>query len=103
MEVSRPFAMERVHASRFFLFVDTGGVRRNPNAAQAAEASDGIRNQYNLHSAGMGLKLDFTPTTLMQLTLASPLGTNPAQVNGLNADGRGLSQSRVWFSLNSRY
>jgi len=103
MEVSRPFAMERVHASRFFLFVDTGGVRRNPNAAQAAEASDGIRNQYNLHSAGMGLKLDFTPTTLMQLTLASPWGTNPAQVNGLNADGRGLSQSRVWLSLNSRY
>ncbi len=103
MEFSRPFAMERVHASRFFFFVDTGSVRRNPNAAQAAEASDGIRNQYSLHSAGIGLKLDFTPTTLVQLTLASPWGNNPAQVNGLNSDGRGLSQSRVWLSLNSRY
>lgn len=103
MEVSRPFAMERVHASRFFLFVDTGGIRRNPNAAQAAEASDGIRNQYNLHSAGMGLKVDFTPTTLMQVTVASPWGNNPAQVNGLNSDGRSQSQSRVWLSLNSRY
>lgn len=103
LELSRPFTLERVHASRFFMFVDTGSITRNPNAAQAAEASDGIPNTYSLSSAGLGLKLDFTPTTLMQFAIAVPWGKNPAQINNLNSDGRGMSQTRLWVTLNGRF
>ena len=103
LEFGRALPVERIHGASFFMFVDTRSVTRNPNAAQAAEASDGMPNTYNLHSAGLGLKLDFTPTTLMQLVVAGPLGKNPVQVNGLNTDGRGVSQSRVWLTLNGRF
>jgi hypothetical protein len=60
-------------------------------------------NNYKLSSGGLGLKLNFTPTTLMQLVLATPWGKNPAQVNNLNSDGRSMSQTRLWVSLNSRF
>lgn len=103
LELSRPFKLDRVHASRFFMFVDTGSITRNPHAASSAEASDGMPNTYSLSSAGMGLKLDFTPTTLMQFAIATPWGKNPAQVNNLNSDGRGASQTRLWITLNGRY
>lgn len=103
LEFSRAFPMERVHAARFVLFADTGSITRNPNAASSAEASDGMPNTYKLSSGGLGLKLNFTPTTLMQLVLATPWGKNPAQVNNLNSDGRSMSQTRLWVSINSRF
>ena len=103
LELSRPFKLDRVHASRFFMFVDTGSITRNPNASSAAEAADGIPNTYSLSSAGLGMKLDFTPTTLLQLAIATPWGKNPAAVNSLNSDGRSLSQTRMWVTLNGRF
>lgn len=103
LELSRPLTVEKLHSARFMLFVDTGSITRNPKAAQAAEATDGVANTYRLHSAGLGLKLDFNPTTMMQLLVASPWGKNPAQVNGLNTDGRGMSTTRVWLTLNGRF
>jgi len=103
LELSRPFSLDRVHASRFFMFVDAGNITRNPNASSSAEASDGIPNNYSLSSAGLGLKLDFTPTTLMQFAIATPWGKNPAAVNNLNSDGRSLTQTRLWVTLNGRF
>lgn len=104
LEFSRPLAVERLHAGKFFLFVDTGSITRNPNAPRAAEASDGIPNTYQLHSAGLGLKLDLTPVSTLQLVLANPWGKNPAAyLSGLNVDGRGQSRSRLWMTLNARF
>lgn len=102
-EISRPFTLENVQASRFFMFVDAGTVTRNAKAAQAAEASDGMPNHYSLHGLGLGFKLDFKPTLSLQMTAAAPWGDNPAQVNGLNTDARSASQSRYWLSVNSRF
>jgi hemolysin activation/secretion protein len=80
-----------------FAFYDVGQVTRNRQAAQSAEASDGLPNNYRLQGAGLGLKVSVDPRSSFALVAAAPVGDNPSQVNNVDADNR-KSQARFWVT-----
>jgi hemolysin activation/secretion protein len=92
LEVAAPFTSARV-----FAFYDVGQVTRNRQAAQSAEASDGLPNNYRLQGAGLGLKVSVDPRSSFALVAAAPVGDNPNQVNNVDADNR-KSQARFWVT-----
>lgn len=101
-ELSRALAVAGLQGAQGFVFGDSGGVTRNPNPAQAAEASDAAGNSYSLHSLGVGIRFGLGPRTSAQLTLSAPVGGNPGRVNGRDSDGRNPG-ARLWFTGSSRF
>lgn len=85
------------------LFLDAGGVKVNRKLWAGWDLfSPNLRNRYDLAGLGVGLDWRISPWLLLNATVAAPLGNNPGQNNGLNADGSAANRARGWISLTAQ-
>jgi hemolysin activation/secretion protein len=86
------------------LFLDTGGITVNRKVYAGWNATDTrLGNRYELTGIGAGLDWRLAANTLLNATLAAPLGSNPGRdANNRNADSRD-NHPRLWLSLNAQF
>jgi len=82
-------------------FLDTGRIWQH--SRRAAELAGGVPNAYSLSGGGLALRYD-TPRYQMVLSVAHPIGDNPAAaVSGVDGEGREDGQTRVWLAMGLRF
>ena len=79
-------------------FVDTGRVKVN----QSIPVGTTTPNRYSLSAAGLTLQWQPMEQSLLGVTLAMPLGSNPGSNNGINSDGSRANKARVWLSFSAQ-
>lgn len=87
------------------LFADGGGVQQNRTLWNNWNASNpNLENSYQLAGAGIGFDWRLGNSTLLNASVAAPIGVNPGRdVNDLNSDGTPQHRIRGWISLNAQF
>lgn len=86
------------------VFVDLGQVYINHRAFDGWNAGNpNLPNRYELAGAGVGSSWRFAPQALLSLSLAAPIGNNPAaDASGNDSDNRHRAV-RGWLSLSAQF
>jgi len=89
--------------SELSAFYDFGSITRNRNSYPGSVTVGGAPNRYSLEGIGLGVNWKPTVGTLVQLQVASKIGSNPGRnASGQDVDGYS-SRTRGWFQVSSQF